>query len=232
MARCARIRMERRPVPTPPPRDPTFIAIEGVIGVGKSALARRLADRLQGRLVLEDVEDNPFLSRFYHDRRRHAFQCQIYFLLSRFRQQKELMQRDLFERRTICDYLFEKDRIFALLNLDEAEMALYDELWPLLARDLPRPDRVVYLQASVETLTRRIAQRGREYEGGIDSGYLKDLSEAYNRFFFHYDEAPLLVVNTDAIDFVANPDDLEDLIRVIRETSAGTLYYSPIGEGA
>lgn len=216
-------------MPTPPQHDPTFIAIEGVIGVGKSDLARHLAERLQGRLILEDVEDNPFLLPFYHDRRRYAFQCQMFFLLSRYRQQKDLTQRDLFERRTICDYLFVKDRVFALLNLDEAEMALYDEIWPLLDRDLPRPDRVVYLQASLETLQRRIAHRGRPYERGIDAGYLKELSDAYNRFFFHYDEAPLLVVNTDAIDFVTNPDDLEDLIKVIREQTDGTLYYSPIG---
>src|SRR5262249_55784150 len=120
-------------------------------------------------------------------------------------------------------------RIFALLNLDEAEMALYDQIWPLLTRGLPRPDRVVYLQASMETLIRRIEQRGRDFERGIDHDYLRELSESYNRFFFHFDEAPLLLVNTDAIDFVTNPDDLEDLIRRIREQTAGTLYYSPIG---
>ncbi len=216
-------------MPIPAPGDPTFIAIEGVIGVGKSSLARRLAERLQGRLVLEEVEENPFLAGFYRDRRRYAFPCQLFFLLSRYRQQRALMQPDLFERRTVCDYLFRKDRIFALLNLDEAEMGLYDEIWPLLERELPRPDRVVYLQASIETLMRRIDQRGREFERGIDPEYLRELSESYNRFFFHSDESPLLVVNTDAIDFVSNPDDLEDLIRRIREQTAGTLYYSPIG---
>jgi deoxyguanosine kinase len=211
------------------PQDPTFIAIEGVIGVGKSTLTRRLAERFQARVVLEEVEENPFLASFYHDRRRFAFQCQIFFLLSRYKQQRTLMQPDLFERRTVCDYLFRKDRIFALLNLDEAEMSLYDEIWPLMERDLPRPDRVVYLTASMETLLRRIEQRGREFERGISQEYLRELSESYNRFFFHYEEAPLLVVNTDKIDFVANPDDLEDLILRIREQTSGTLYYSPDG---
>jgi len=213
----------------PAHQDPHFLAIEGVIGVGKSTLARRIAERMGARLVLEEVEENPFLEGFYRDRRRHAFSCQIFFLLSRFRQQRVLTQPDLFESRIVCDYLFRKDRIFATLNLDEAELTLYDQILPLLERDLPRPDRVVYLQASLETLLRRIEQRGRHFEKGIDPDYLRELGEAYNEFFFHYEEAPLLVVNTDAIDFVASPDDFEDLLQRIREHDSGTLYYNPLG---
>ncbi len=213
----------------PAHQDPTFLAIEGVIGVGKSTLARRIAERLDARLVLEEVEENPFLESFYADRRRYAFSCQLFFLLSRYRQQRVLGQPDLFESRIVCDYLFRKDRIFATLNLDDAELSLYDQILPLLERDLPRPDRVVYLQASLETLLRRIERRGRAFEQGIDPEYLRALGEAYNRFFFHYEEAPLLVVNTDAIDFVASPEDFEDLLRRIREHTAGTLYYTPFG---
>ena len=210
-------------------QDPAFLAIEGVIGVGKSTLARLLAERLDGRVVMEEVEENPFLEPFYRDRRRYAFSCQIFFLLSRFRQQRALHQPDLFENRIVCDYLFRKDRIFATLNLDEDELALYDQILPLLERELPRPDRVVYLQASLETLLSRIERRGRPFEKDMDPEYLRELSEAYSRFFFHYQEVPLLVVNTDAIDFVENPDDLNDLIDRIRRHDSGTLYYTPLG---
>lgn len=209
--------------------DPTFLAIEGVIGVGKSTLARALADRLHARLVLEEVEENPFLAGFYADRRRYAFQCQIFFLLSRYRQQRGLGQGDLFDGRIVCDYLFRKDRIFAILNLDDAEMALYDQIWPLMERDLPRPDRVVYLQAGIDTLLRRIERRGRAFERGIDPDYLRALGESYNQFFFHYTDAPLLVVNTDAIDFVEHPGDLEDLVAAILSHTRGTIYYTPLG---
>lgn len=210
-------------------QDPAFLAIEGVIGVGKSTLARLLAERMDGRVVMEAVEENPFLEPFYRDRRRYAFSCQIFFLLSRFRQQRALRQPDLFENRIVCDYLFRKDRIFATLNLDEDELALYDQILPLLERELPRPDRVVYLQASLETLLGRIERRGRPFEKDMDPEYLRELSEAYSRFFFHYQEVPLLVVNTDAIDFVENPDDLNDLIDRIRRHDSGTLYYTPLG---
>jgi len=211
-------------------QDPSFLAIEGVIGVGKSTLARRIAERMNARLVLEEVEENPFLDSFYRDRRRYAFSCQLFFLLSRFRQQRALGQVDLFDTRIVCDYMFRKDRIFATLNLDEDEMALYDQILPLLERELPRPDRVVYLQASLETLLKRIEKRGRAFERGIDPEYLRELGEAYNRFFFHYEEAPLLVVNTDAIDIVASPQDFDDLLNQIRGLTKGTLYYTPLGD--
>jgi len=210
-------------------QDPAFLTIEGVIGVGKSTLARLLAERLEARVVEEEVEENPFLEPFYRNRRRYAFSCQIFFLLSRYRQQRALRQPDLFQSRIICDYLFRKDRIFAALNLDEDEMALYDQILPVLERELPRPDRVVYLQASLETLLRRIERRGRPFEKDMDPEYLRALSDAYNSFFFNYEEAPLLVVNTDAIDFVENPDDLDDLVRRILQHTSGTLYYTPLG---
>jgi deoxyadenosine/deoxycytidine kinase len=210
-------------------QDPTFLTIEGVIGVGKSTLARLIAERLDARVVEEEVEENPFLESFYRDRRRYAFSCQIFFLLSRYRQQRALRQPDLFQSRIVCDYLFRKDRIFATLNLDEDEMVLYDQILPLMERELPRPDRVVYLQASLDTLLRRIERRGRSFEKDMDPEYLRALSEAYNHFFFHYEEAPLLVVNTDAIDFVENPEDLDDLVRRIRQHVSGTLYYTPLG---
>jgi len=213
----------------PTRQDPHFLAIEGVIGVGKSTLARRIAERTGARLVLEEVEENPFLESFYRDRKRHAFSCQLFFLLSRFRQQRVLSQPDLFESRIVCDYIFRKDKIFATLNLSEDELTLYDQILPLLERELPRPDRVVYLQASLETLMRRIERRGRHFEKGIDPAYLQELGEAYNHFFFHYEDAPLLVVNTDAIDFVASPEDFEDLVERIHGHDSGTLYYNPMG---
>lgn len=210
-------------------QDPHFLAIEGVIGVGKSTLARRIAERTGARLVLEEVEENPFLESFYRDRKRYAFSCQLFFLLSRFRQQRVLSQPDLFESRIVCDYLFRKDKIFATLNLSDDEFALYDQILPILEHELPRPDRVVYLQAGLDTLMRRIERRGRQFEKGIDPAYLQELGEAYNHFFFHYDDAPLLVVNTDAIDFVASPEDFEDLVARIHEHDSGTLYYNPLG---
>src|SRR5881397_3255702 len=193
-----------------------YIVVEGVIGVGKTSLARMLSERLQGKLVLEEVEENPFLKDFYHDRDRYAFQTQMHFLFSRFQQQRNLRQMELFSERMVSDYLFQKDRIFAGLNLSERELALYERLVAWLELEVLNPDVVVYLQASPAVLMRRIARRGRPFEKDMDPGYIKQLNEAYNHFFFHYVGAPLLVVNTDAIDFVNNPDDFEDLLTRIR----------------
>src|SRR5947207_2061257 len=177
--------------------DNRYIVIEGVIGAGKTSLARMLSERMQAKLVLEEVEENPFLKDFYRDRERYAFQTQMHFLFSRFQQQRNLRQMELFSERMVADYLFQKDRIFAGLNLQERELALYERLVGWLELDVMKPDVVVYLQASPDTLMDRIARRGRSFEKEMDREYIKSLNEAYNHFFFHYTEAPLLVVNTN-----------------------------------
>ncbi len=205
-----------------------YIVVEGVIGAGKTSLAKMMSERLQAKLVLEEVEENPFLKDFYRDRERYAFQTQMHFLFSRFQQQRNLRQLELFSERTVADYLFQKDRIFAGLNLSERELALYDRLVGWLELEVMTPDIVVYLQATPDVLMRRIARRGRPYEKDMDPGYIRQLNEAYNHFFFHYLQAPLLVVNTSAIDFVNNADDFEDLLTRIRSHRQGTTYYQPI----
>lgn len=206
-----------------------YLAIEGPIGVGKTSLATRLAERLGGRLVLERVEANPFLADFYRDRERLAFQTQIFFLLNRYRQQEELAQHELFDRVTVADYLFVKDRIFASLTLDEAEFALYTEIFNLLQGKLPRPDLAVFLQASTEVLMERIAQRGVVYERNFDQDYLERLVRAYNHYFFHYRATPLLVVNTNEVDYVNKQEDFERLVKKIETHEMGTAYFVPLG---
>ena len=208
-----------------------YIVVEGVIGVGKTSLARLLCERLQARLVLEEVEENPFLKDFYRDRERYAFQTQMHFLFSRYQQQRSLRQTELFSERMVSDYLFQKDRIFAGLNLSERELALYEKVVGWLELEVTRPDVVVYLQAATETLMERIAKRGRPFEKDMDRTYIASLNEAYNHFFFHYVEAPLLVVNTNGIDFVNDPDDFQDLLKRIRTHRGGTVYYAPIEKG-
>jgi deoxyadenosine/deoxycytidine kinase len=207
---------------------PRYIAIEGPIGVGKTTLAQVLAERLGGRVVLEAVEENPFLAGFYADRRKHAFQAQLFFLLSRYQQQQELHQQDLFSQSTIADYLFAKDRIFAALTLAPEELAMYERVFELLNPRIVRPDLVVYLQARTEVLAGRIRKRGRDFERGIDPGYLEALAKAYNDFFFHYDDTPLLVVNASDIDLAA-PEDAEALVQVIRRHRKGVQHYVPLG---
>jgi deoxyguanosine kinase len=207
-----------------------YIVIEGVIGVGKTSLATLLAERMNARSVLEEVEENPFLEDFYRDPPHYAFQTQIFFLLSRYRQQMEFPQQDLFQQKTISDYLFDKDKIFAYINLNEKELSLYERLWSLLYRDIPKPDLVIYLQANTETLMQRIGERNRSYEKSISSEYIQRLNEAYSYFFFHYTDSPLLVVNTAKIDFVHNAEDLEDLLEQIRKPHVGTKYYVPMRE--
>ena len=205
-----------------------YIVVEGVIGAGKTSLTRLLADRLNGRLLLEEVEENPFLKDFYADRARHAFQTQMHFLFSRYQQQRELRQQDLFKERTVADYLFQKDRIFANLNLSDKELALYEKVVGWLELEVTRPDVVVYLQASTETLLERVSRRGRSFERDMDKSYMQALNEAYNYFFFHYTEAPTLIVNTNGIDFVKNRADLEDLEARILAHHEGTVYYTPM----
>jgi deoxyadenosine/deoxycytidine kinase len=207
---------------------PRYIAVEGPIGVGKTTLAQALAERMGARLVLEQPEENPFLAGFYADRRKHAFQAQLFFLLSRFQQQQALFQQDLFSQCTVADYLFAKDRIFAALTLQPAELALYHQVYDLLGPRVVRPDLVVYLQARTEVLVSRIKRRGRDYERSIEASYLDALGKAYSDFFFHYEDTPLLVVNTSDIDVEGNADDLEALLTVVRRHKKGTQHYVPL----
>jgi deoxyguanosine kinase len=208
---------------------PRYIVVEGPIGVGKTTLAQILTERLSARSVLEPVEENPFLAGFYADPRKHAFHAQLFFLLSRFQQQQALFQQDLFTRSTVADYLFAKDRIFAALTLAPAELTLYHQIYDLLGPRVVRPDLVVYLQARTDVLTSRIRKRGRDFERGLEPAYLEALATAYNDFFFHYDDSPLLVVNTSDIDIEASPEDLETLLGVIRKHRKGTQHYVPLG---
>jgi deoxyguanosine kinase len=206
-----------------------YIVVEGPIGVGKTSLAKILAAEFQARTVFETVEDNPFLSKFYQDRETYAFQNQLFFLLSRYHQQTKLVQQDLFSQATVSDYLFAKDKIFASLTLSAEELALYYQIYQLLDPRLPRPDLVVYLQARPEVLYKRLKKRDKSYERGVTPEYLTEVAQAYNQFFFHYDESPLLVVNTSEIDFVASSQDLGDLIREINSMGSGTQHYIPLG---
>ena len=208
--------------------DNRYVVVEGVIGVGKTSLSRLLSERLQAKLVLEEVEENPFLKDFYRDRARYAFQTQMHFLFSRYQQQRGLRQMELFQERMVADYLFQKDRIFAGLNLTDRELALYERLVGWLELDVMKPDVVVYLQANPDTLMERIGRRGRAFEKDMERDYIRQLNEAYNHFFFHYLDSPLLVVNTNGIDFVNNPDDFEDLQKRILSHRQGTVYYAPL----
>jgi deoxyadenosine/deoxycytidine kinase len=206
------------------------IAVEGPIGVGKTSLVERLATRFEGVKILEDVT-NPFLSDFYRGRAGAAFQVQLYFLLSRHQQHVEIAQRDLFTRLIVADYTMPKDRIFARMNLNDEEFRLYDRLYQLLTVQLPRPDLVIYLEGSVDTCLRRIRIRGREFERSMDPDYLRRLKDAYNAFFYRYGDTPLLVVNTDEIDFVKSGDDFDNLVSQIARTRKGTQVYVPLGSG-
>jgi deoxyadenosine/deoxycytidine kinase len=203
---------------------PRYVAVEGVIGVGKTTLAKRLARAMDASLVLEVVEENPFLAKFYDDPGAWAFQTQIFFLLSRYRQQLEISQRELFHESVVADYVFAKDQIFATINLAEEELSLYRTLLPLLEARLTRPDLVIYLQATTEVLLSRIQRRGRSFEREISREYLETLSDAYNHFFFHYEETPLLVVNTNEMDLVSSDEDFARLLELIGEHASGTRY--------
>ena len=206
-----------------------YIVVEGPIGVGKTSLAKILAAEFHARTVFEKVEDNPFLPKFYDDPETYAFQNQLFFLLNRYQQQRELMQQELFSQATVSDYLFAKDKIFASLTLSADELGLYHQIYQLLDIRLPRPDLVVYLQARPDVLYKRIKKRDKSYEKRVTLEYLTEVAQAYNQFFFHYDESPLLVVNTSEIDFVASSQDLADLVKEINNMGPGTQHYIPLG---
>ncbi|MBN1294047.1 MAG: deoxynucleoside kinase [Candidatus Latescibacteria bacterium] len=206
-----------------------YIAIEGVIGVGKTTLSKLLADRYGGRCFLEDFESNPFIVDFYKSQKEYAFKTQLFFMISRFKQHLELPLPDLFHSPLIVDYIFQKDRIFATVNLDDNELDLYNTVCDVLEPKLRAPDLVVYLQASTNHLLDRIKKRGRTYEKNMSHEYLEALNNAYNDFFFHYTHAPVFIVNTDEINFVESPDHLDDLVIKIAQPHRGIEFYSPRG---
>ncbi len=197
-----------------------FIAIEGVIGAGKTSLARMLAERHNARLVLEEFEENPFLPSFYEDRERYAFQTQLAFLASRFKQQEKLRSRDLFHEMVISDYLFDKDRIFARLNLSGDEMSLYDSIYGIMSSIAAKADMVVFIQSSVDRLMQNIRERGRPYEKEMSRTYIEELNNAYNHFFHHYSRSPLIIINATEVDFVHN----ESHMKYIEDQ----IFYEPI----
>jgi len=208
----------------------SYIAVEGVIGVGKTTMARLLAERLGARLVLEEAEANPFLEEFYRDRRRFAFQTQLSFLVQRRQLQQRVAQQDMFRRVTVADYLHDKDKIFAAVNLSDKEMDLYNRIAPLLGEEPPSPDLVIYLIAGVDVLMRRIRARGRPYEKEIDAGYLRALATAYNDYFFHYSAAPVLAVHVGDTDFTEDRKAFETVFKLAMRHEGGTLYYRYPGE--
>lgn len=205
-----------------------YIAIEGVIGAGKTTLAKMLAEKLEAKFVYEEFEKNPFLEDFYNDRKRFAFQTQMFFLINRYEQQKRLNQGDLFSDFIVSDYIFDKDKIFAYLNLVGEELKLYESTFPLLERDLRKPDLVVFLQSSIDRLIYNIKKRGRKIERNITRSYISELSEAYNNFFFKYNNTPLLIVNTTEIDFVKKQKDFDELFnQIFREDRGFIEYFNP-----
>lgn len=211
------------------PSEIRYIAIEGVIGAGKTTLAQMLSEQMGARLVMERFEQNPFLPMFYEDPDRYAFQTQIFFLLSRYRQQQELFQVDLFHSHIISDYIFEKDKIFAYLTLQDEELKLYESLLSTIEKNIPQPDLVIYLQSSVDRLMQNIRMRGRKMEENMSDEYIRDLNEAYNYFFFRYKSAPLLIIRSTDIDFVGKKSDYEDLVeQILRPNKAPVEYYNPV----
>ncbi|HEX2982823.1 MAG TPA: deoxynucleoside kinase [Ignavibacteriales bacterium] len=205
-----------------------YIAVEGAIGSGKTSLAKKLAEKLRADLILEQFESNPFLEKFYSDRKRYAFQTQMFFLVNRYKQLEQLNQGNLFADTLVADYMFDKDRIFAYLNVEGEELKLYDSIFPLLAKNLRPPDLVVYLQSNVDRLMYNIKKRNRRMEKNMSRQYIEDLCEAYNNFFFLFNSAPLLIVNVSDIDFVNNENDFDELYKqIFREDRGYTEYFNP-----
>jgi len=207
-----------------------YVAIEGPIAVGKTSLAKLLSERLGARLILEGFGENPFLSDFYEEPERYAFQTQLFFLLQRYQQQQELRQVDMFHNLLIADYMFVKDRLFASLNLHEKEMTLYDTVANLLEKNVINPDLVIYLQADTDTLMRNIARRGRDMEKNISEEYINALNQLYTEYFFRYQNTPLVIINTNNIDFVHNQEDLDEVINYIRQPVTGTKFFNPVSQ--
>ncbi len=205
-----------------------YITIEGTIGVGKTSLAKILAERLEARLVMEEFEENPFLGDFYKNPEQFAFQTQLFFLLSRYRQQLDLQQMELFTKAVVADYMFAKDRLFASLNLNDKEISLYNSVANLLEKNVTYPDLVIYLQSDTDHLMDNIMKRGRDYELNMDWKYIDALNMIYNEYFFRYDRSPLLIINTNDIDFVNNEKDLAEILAFIRTPAQGTKFFNPI----
>ena len=209
--------------------EPRFIAVEGAIGAGKTSLVNLLEQQYGARVILEKNDSNPFIAKFYEDQETYSFQTQIYFLLSRYNQYMELAQRDLFNSVVLIDYLFQRDKIFAQLYLEDHEYRLYEQIYNLISSKAPKPDLVIFLQASTEVLLERVSKRGREYESFMDPDYLDSVNKAFNNFFFYYSDTPLLVINTNEIDFVEKKCDLEELINKVNSHKIGREYYNPLG---
>jgi len=206
-----------------------YIIVEGVIGVGKTSLCRLIAEHLGGMCILEDFESNPFIRDFYRSPEKNAFKTQLFYLISRFKQHLELPLPDLFNSPLVVDYMFQKDRIFASVTLDDNELELYNMIWEVLEPKIRPPDLVIYLQASIDRLLRRILKRGRDYEKNMSREYIEALNTAYDDFIFHYTAAPVLIVNTNDIDFVEKKEHLNDLIDIMIQPHAGITYYNPAG---
>ena len=205
----------------------SYIAIEGPIGVGKTSLAEIIADKLNTRKVLEDFEENPFLDNFYDNIEEYAFQTQMFFLLQRYNQQQEIKQLDVMQKGVVTDYMFDKDRLFASFTLSEPEMELYSRVSDILEQDIIKPDLVVYLQADTPLLMQYIKKRGRDLEKGVTSDYIDLVNQRYQEFFVNYEDTPLLIINTNNIDFVENPRDLDELLGIIQKPVQGTKYFNP-----
>lgn len=204
-----------------------YIVVEGPIGVGKTTLAQRLAESFGSELLLEGADENPFLERFYNDPRSAALQTQLFFLFQRARQMQELRQADMFEPVRVADFIMEKDRLFARLNLDDDEFRLYEQVYNHLTVEAPKPDLVIYLQAPVDVLLKRVAKRGRQFERAMERDYLARLAESYTRFFYDYADAPLLIVNAAEIDFVDSENDYQQLLDRIKRVRRGRHYFNP-----
>ena len=206
---------------------PNYIAVEGPIGVGKTTLAKRLATSFNYETLLEESETNPFLERFYRDRSTHALPVQLHFLFQRMQKLQALRQGDIFQQVRVSDFLIEKDPLFARVTLDDDEYRLYQTVYDNIITDLPKPDLVIYLQAPTSTLYERLQKRGNAIEKPIEQSYLQQLNDAYTQFFYHYDDTPLLIVNTSLINLSTGEDDYQNLVRYILQTKSGRHYYNP-----